>query len=291
VGLPEGVLSIVHGDREVGEYLVTHPGVDRVSFTGSSAAGSRVAALCGERLKSATMELGGKSAAIVLADADLERDLPALISSSIPNNGQVCYATTRILAPAGRRSEIVERMTEAIGSMKIGDPHDAETRFGPLVAARQRERVEGYLKAGKDAGATVALGGGRPAHLPKGWYVEPTIFTDVDNSMRIAQEEIFGPVVCVIDYDSEDQAIAIANDSEYGLGGAVFTSDIGHGLEIAARMETGTCRINEAPPGGGGGPFGGFKKSGIGRENAREGYESYYELKSIALPPGYEPSS
>jgi betaine-aldehyde dehydrogenase len=291
VGLPAGVLSIVPGGREVGEYLVSHPGVDRVSFTGSSAVGARVAALCGEHLKSVNLELGGKSAAIVLADASVDRHLSTLIGSSMPNNGQVCFATTRILVPRERSAEWTERLVEAVEAMKIGDPQEADTDFGPLVASRQRERVEGYIRSGREQGATVALGGGRPAGLSKGWYVEPTIFTNVDNSMKIAREEIFGPVVCIIDYDNEADAVAIANDSEYGLGGAVFSDDVAHGLEVAARVQTGTCRINEAPPGGGGGPFGGVKRSGLGRENSNEGFESYYELKSIALPSGFVPTS
>ena len=290
VGLPAGVLNIVAGGRETGEHLVGHPGVDRVSFTGSSMAGSRIGALCGEQLKRVTLELGGKSAAVVLPDADLDRDLGTLIASSMPNNGQVCYATTRILAPSSRAPELIERLVSAVSAMKVGDPHDPDTAFGPLVAQRQRDRVEGYIAAGRQAGATVALGGGRPAGQPRGWFVEPTIFVDVSNSMTIAREEIFGPVVSVIEYDTEDEAVAIANDSEYGLGGAVFTGDIEHGLEVAARIKTGTCRVNEAPPGGGGGPFGGVKRSGVGREHAREGYETYFELKSVALPAGFTPS-
>ena len=288
-GLPPGVFSLVPGGREVGEYLVTHPGVDRVSFTGSSAAGARVAALCGQQLKNATLELGGKSAAVVFPDADLDRDLDALIASSMPNNGQVCYATTRILAPKERAAELVDRLVSAVAAMKVGDPHDPDTAFGPLVASRQRDRVEGYIQSGRDEGATIVLGGGRPSGLSTGWFVQPTIFTGVQGWMKIAREEIFGPVVCVMEYGSEDEALAIANDSDYGLGGAVFTSDIDHGLEFAAKIKTGTCRINEAPPGGGGGPFGGVRKSGLGREHAREGYDSYFELKSVALPPGYEP--
>jgi betaine-aldehyde dehydrogenase len=285
VGLPEGVLSLLAGGRELGEYLITHPGVDRVSFTGSSAAGRRVAELCGERLKGVTLELGGKSAAIILPDADLERHTPTLIGSSLANNGQVCYATTRVIAPRSRSTEVIERLVSAVGEMKVGDPHLPDTAFGPLVASRQRDRVEGYIKSGLEEGAEVVLGGGRPPGLPTGWYVEPTIFTGVDNSMRIAREEIFGPVLCVIEYKDEDEAVSIANDSDYGLGGAVFTDDVEHGLAVAERIRTGTCRINEGPPGGGGEPFGGIKGSGLGRERGREGHESYFDLMSIALPP------
>lgn len=290
VGLPDGVVSILPGGREVGEYLVGHPGIDKVTFTGSSAAGARVAALCGEQLKTVTLELGGKSAAIVLPDADLDRDLATMIGGSLPNNGQVCNATTRILAPRNRSAELVDRLVAAVGSMTVGDPHESTTDFGPLVASRQRDRVEGYISTGLAEGAVLALGGGRPASQPLGWYVEPTIFTGVSNSMQIAREEIFGPVLVVIDYDTVDEAIAIANDSDYGLGGAVYTSDVDHGLEVARRIKTGTCRINEAPMGGAGGPFGGVKRSGIGRENAREGHEGYYDVKTISLPPGYVPA-
>jgi aldehyde dehydrogenase (NAD+) len=289
VGFPQGVLSIIPGGREVGEHLVTHPGVDRVMFTGSSAAGSRVASLCGKRLIGATLELGGKSAAIILDDADFEHILPSLLSSSLSNNGQVCYATTRILVSRRRSTELVERLVEAVEAMKIGNPHEPDTDFGPLVSERQRERVESYIESGRSQGATVATGGGRPADQTTGWYVEPTVFTRVDNSMRIAREEIFGPVVSVIDYEAEDDAIAIANDSEYGLGGAVFTSDPDRGIEIARRIRTGTCSINEAPGAGGGGPFGGTKRSGLGRKRQREGYEGYFEIQTVSLPPGYAP--
>jgi aldehyde dehydrogenase (NAD+) len=290
-GLPEGVLSIIPGGREVGEHLVSQSGIDRVAFTGSSAAGARVAAICGEQLKSVTLELGGKSAAIVLDDADLDRDMDALIRSSLPNTGQVCFATTRVLVPRSRSAEVVERLVDRVGRLEIGDPHRASTFFGPLAAPRQRDRVEAYIRCGLDEGAMVVLGGGRPAGLDKGWYVQPTIFTGVNNGMRIAREEIFGPVVCVIEYGNEEEAVAIANDSEYGLGGAVFTADVARGLDVAARLQTGTCQINQCPAGGGGGPFGGVKRSGIGREKSREGIESYYELKSVPLPVGYDPAA
>jgi aldehyde dehydrogenase (NAD+) len=288
-GLPEGVLSILAGGRELGEYLVTHPGVDRVSFTGSSAAGRRVAELCGGLLRGVTLELGGKSAAVLLDDLDLDRHVGAIIASSLPNNGQVCYATTRVLVPKSRSSEIVRRLVEQVGTMTVGDPHSSDTDLGAVVGARQRDRVEGYIKSGQDEGAKIALGGGRPDGLTTGWYVEPTIFIEVDSSMRIAREEIFGPVLCVQEYEDEDQAVAIANDSDYGLGGAVFTDDLQRGLTMAARIRTGTCKVNEAPPGGGGAPFGGVKSSGLGRERGREGHDSYFELSSITLPAGFEP--
>jgi betaine-aldehyde dehydrogenase len=278
-GLPPGVVSIVAGGREVGQYLVSHPGVDKVSFTGSTAAGRIVGSICGEQLKPVTLELGGKSAAIILEDVDLERSLPSLIKTSLSNNGQMCVATTRILVPTTRYKEVVDRL--------VGNPHASDTDFGPLVAARQRDRVEGYIRAGIDAGAKLVLGGRRP-DIAKGWYVEPTIFSDVDNSMRIAREEIFGPVLAIIPYKTVAEAIRIANDSDYGLGGGVFTADVQRGLAVAAQMQTGSCVINEGPIVGGGGPFGGYKRSGIGRELGPEGMGSHYHLKSISLPPGYE---
>jgi aldehyde dehydrogenase (NAD+) len=290
-GLPAGVVSIIPGGREAGEHLVRHPAVNRVTFTGSTAAGARVAALCGGQLKSVTLELGGKSAAIVLPDADIDRRLPTLIGGALPNTGQLCNATTRILVPRRRRDEIVARLVDRVGAMKVGNPHEPDTDFGPLVAARQRDRVEEYVRIGQEEGARLVAGGGRPKGFDLGWYVEPTIFVDVDNSMRIAREEIFGPVLVVIGYDGEDEAVAIANDSEYGLGGAVYTEDIDRGFAVARRIETGSCRVNAAPMGGAGGPFGGVKRSGLGRENAREGHEGYYNVKTISLPSGYVPAS
>jgi aldehyde dehydrogenase (NAD+) len=290
VGLPPGVVSIVSGGREVGEYLISHPGIDKISFTGSTAAGRRIASIAGQNIKSVTLELGGKSAAIVLDDADLDKHLATLINSSIPNSGQACVATTRVLVPARRYDELIERLVAGVSAMKVGNPLDEANEFGPLVAARQRERVENYIRIGRAEGAKLVLGGGRPA-IDKGWYVEPTIFADVGNSMRIAQEEIFGPVMSVIRYETEDEAIRIANDSSYGLGGAVFTADIQRGLSVAARIQTGTCIINDGLLGGGGGPMGGVKQSGLGREFASEGINSHYVVKSISLPPGVEPDA
>ena len=286
-GLPKGMVSIIAGGREVGEYLISHRAIDKVTFTGSTVAGRRIASICGDQIKPVTLELGGKSAAIVLEDADLDRYLPNLVGAATLNNGQACIATTRILAPASRYKEVVDRLVESVGSMKIGNPHDLDTAFGPLVAKRQRDRVESYIKAGLDEGAKLALGGGRPA-IEKGWYIEPTIFTEVDNSMRIAQEEIFGPLVAVIRYDTPEQAISIANDSVYGLSGGVYTADVAHGMAIAAQIRTGTFSINDGPVGNGG-PVGGYKQSGIGREFGPEGLASHYQLKSVSFPPGVDP--
>jgi aldehyde dehydrogenase (NAD+) len=289
-GLPEGVLSVLPAGREVGEHLVTHEGVDKVSFTGSTAAGKRIGGLCGERLKRCTLELGGKSAAIVLDDADLAATMANLMPNTMMNNGQACIAQTRILAPRARYDEVVEALVEQVKLMPVGDPLDPATQVGPLVAARQRDRVEGYLRSGQEEGATVAIGGGRPAGLDKGWYVEPTVFAGVDNKMRIAQEEIFGPVLVVIPYDGDDDAVAIANDSNYGLCGSVWTGDNERGLGVARRVRTGTYMLNTGVPIDFATPFGGFKESGVGREFGPEGLEIFLEKKSIALPGGFTPS-
>jgi aldehyde dehydrogenase (NAD+) len=284
-GLPPGVLNIVAAGREVGEHLVTHPGVDKIAFTGSTAAGRRIAALCGEQLKRCTLELGGKSAAIICADADLDATVSGLMSASLMNNGQACVAQTRILVQRDRYDETVDALTAAIGNMVVGDPMDPATEIGPLTSARQRERVEGYIAAGRDEGASVALGGGRPSDMDRGWYVEPTVFTGVDNSMRIAQEEIFGPVLAVIPYADESEAIAIANDSPYGLSGSVWSADNARATDIARRIDTGTVSVNgfmiEFCS-----PFGGYKDSGLGRELGPEGLSHYLEMKSIMLLGG-----
>jgi aldehyde dehydrogenase (NAD+) len=286
-GLPEGVVNIVPAGREVGEHLVRHPDVDKVAFTGSTAAGRKIGAICGEQLKRATLELGGKSAAIICDDADLDAVLPTLMPFALMNNGQACVAQTRILAPRSRYDEVKDALAEAVGNFKVGDPLDPTTECGPLVAERQRDRVEGYIEKGKAEGATVVVGGGRPAGFDTGWYVEPTLFADVDNSMTIAQEEIFGPVLSLIPYDGDDEAVTIANDSEYGLSGSVYTADVPRGIDIARRVRTGTYAVNNLGMDFGA-PFGGFKASGVGRELGPEGLEAYLEDKSILLPGGYE---
>ncbi len=284
-GIPAGVINIVPAGREVGEHLVTHPGVDKIAFTGSTAAGRRIASLCGERLRRVSLELGGKSAAIILDDADLPSTIEGLKLASLMNNGQACVAQTRILASRKRYDEVVDALGSMMGSMVVGDPTDLATEIGPLVSSRQRERVEGYIEIGRQEGATVVTGGGRPAAQGRGWYVEPTLFSGVDNSMRIAQEEIFGPVLVAIPYDDEAHAVAIANDSPYGLGGSVWTGDTARGLDVARRVRTGTFGINQYLMDFSS-PFGGFKDSGIGREFGPEGLAQYLEAKSIALPPG-----
>ncbi len=284
LGLPPGVVSVLAADRQISELLVRHAGVDKVSFTGSTAAGRRIGAICGEQLKRCTLELGGKSAAIILDDVDLGSAVPQLLPAAMMNSGQACVAQTRVLAPRTRYAEVVAALGAAVDAAKVGDPTDPATFVGPLAAERQRTRVEGYIRAGIDEGARLVSGGGRPADLPTGWYVEPTLFADVDNHMTIAREEIFGPVVSVIPYDDERDAIRIANESDYGLSGSVWTSDVDHGLEIGQRMRTGSVAVNSGVLIDLKNPFGGFKTSGLGRELGAEGLDAYLETQTL-IPP------
>ncbi|WP_431954106.1 aldehyde dehydrogenase [Nocardia lijiangensis] len=285
-GLPEGVLSVLPADADVAEYLVSHPGVDKLTFTGSTAVGRKIGAIATGQLKSVSLELGGKSAAILLPDMDIAASIPVLAFSGLMNSGQGCVAQTRILAPRSRYDEILDALVEYVRTQKTGDPTDPAVAYGPLISERQRERVEGYIAKGKAEGARLVLGGGRPADLDRGWFVEPTIFADVDNKSTIAQEEIFGPVLSVIPYETEDEAVAIANDSAYGLAGSVWTTDIEHGAQIAARVRTGTYAINwyAFDPTS---PFGGYKNSGLGRENGPEGLDAFCEQKSLLMPLGW----
>lgn len=285
-GLPEGVLSILPAGREVSEYLVGHPGVDKVSFTGSVAAGRRVMEVASRNLTRVTLELGGKSAAVILPDADLEAAVAGIVPAAWMNNGQACVAQTRVLAPRARYDEIAEAFTAAASALVVGDPLDPATQVGPLVAERQRRRSLDYIRIGQEEGAKVLCGGGRPAGRERGWYVEPTLFGGVDNTMRIAREEIFGPVVCLLPYGGEEEAAAIANDSEYGLSGSVWTADVEHGIDFARRVRTGTYNVNTFSLDMLG-PFGGYKNSGMGREFGPEGYGEYFEHKMIHLPAGY----
>jgi betaine-aldehyde dehydrogenase len=287
-GLPEGVLSIVPGGPETGRALTANPNIDKFTFTGSSAVGKEIGKLAAEKLKPCTLELGGKSAAIILDDADLDSTLPMLAFSGVMNSGQACVAQTRILAPRSRYDEVVEKLSAVIAAMPVGTPDDPAAAIGPLISEKQRERVEGYIRKGVEEGARLVTGGGRPDGLDQGYFVQPTVFADVDNSMTIAQEEIFGPVLAVIPYETEEDAIRIANDSDYGLAGSVFTTNYPRAIEVAKKIRTGTYAVNmyAFDPGA---PFGGYKNSGIGRENGPEGIEQYVEHKSVLLPFGYTP--
>lgn len=282
-GVPAGVLSILAAGREVSEYLVAHPGVDKIAFTGSTAAGRRIAAVAGAQLKRVSFELGGKSAAIILPDADIAMTVGALHYASFPNAGQSCVAQTRILVPQSRHDEFVATLVADVAAMTIGNPADPNTYIGPLVAERQRAHVAGYIDRGITEGATVAIGGpGLPDGINQGAFVKPTVFANVDNGMAIAQEEIFGPVVCVIPYDMTSDAVRIANASDYGLAGSVWTADPELGLSIARQIRTGTFQINGKGPDFLA-PFGGYKHSGIGREFGTEGLNHYVEHKAISL--------
>ncbi len=285
-GLPEGVLSVVPGGVETGKALVDNPDLDMLTFTGSSAVGREVGRRAADRLKPCTLELGGKSAAIICDDVDLAAAVPMLVFSGVMNAGQGCVNQTRILAPRSRYDEIVDAVSTFVQALPVGLPSDPAAQIGPLISEKQRARVEGYIKKGVQEGARLVCGGGRPDGLDGGYFVQPTVFADVDNKMTIAQEEIFGPVLCIIPYDTEDDAIRIANDSVYGLAGSVWTTDVPHGIEISKKIRTGTYGINwyAFDPGS---PFGGYKNSGIGRENGPEGVEHFCQLKSVLLPMGY----
>ncbi|WP_020178254.1 aldehyde dehydrogenase [Methylopila sp. M107] len=277
--LPPGVINWVAADREVGAYLVSHPGVDKVAFTGSTGAGRSVAVACAQLLRPVTLELGGKSAAIILDDASVDAIWPGLQFISLMNNGQTCVACSRILAPKHRYGEIVDDIAARVSALSVGDPMDPSTQVGPMATSAHRDRVEGYIAKGKSEGGRVVAGGGRP-NINHGWFVEPTVFADIDNNATIAQEEIFGPVLSIIPYDGEDDAVRIANDSIYGLGGSVYSADPERAKSIARRVKTGTVGINGYPVAIGS-PFGGVKQSGIGREFGPEALAGYQQLKSI----------
>ncbi|MFJ4830778.1 aldehyde dehydrogenase [Streptomyces sp. NPDC088747] len=280
VGLPDGTLSILPGGREIGERLVAHPGVDHVAFTGSTAAGRSIASVCGRDLKRCTLELGGKSAAIVCDDADLDQVTAGLRTASFNISGQACIAQTRVLAPRGRYSEVVDALAGLARGLTLGDPADPATDLGPLVTSAHRDRVLSYIDLGEREGARVVAGGSKPpAGLTRGWFVAPTVFADVGNDMRIAREEIFGPVLCVIPYEDTDEAVALANDSDFGLAGSVWTQDPERADALAREVRTGMIGVNGFRPDFSL-PFGGVKASGIGREFGREGLDAYVESKA-----------
>jgi aldehyde dehydrogenase (NAD+) len=283
--VPAGVVSVVPGGREVGEHLVTHPSTDKIAFTGSTAAGKRIMSLCGDQVKRVSLELGGKSAAIVLDDADVATVIPRIVGGGMHLSGQVCGAHTRVLVARQRYAEALDAAATAVEAIPYGDPHDPRTVVGPLVAERQRARVEGYIESAVADGARVVSGGERPAHLPKGWYVPPTILGDVDNGMRVAQEEIFGPVLSFIACEDEEDAVRLANDSRYGLSGGVWSADDARALNLAKRIRTGSIAVNGSYPPFPLVPFGGFKESGLGRELGPEGLTNFLEARSISVPP------
>lgn len=283
-GIPKGVVNIVPGfGNEAGEELVKNPHVDKISFTGSTVIGKRVMSLCAENLKNITLECGGKSANIVLDDADVDLAVDGAMYAIFYHQGQCCEAGTRLLLPKSLAPVFLEKLIAKTKRLKVGDPKDPATDLGPLVSKKQQERVLGYIEQGKKQNAVLAVGGGIPRDpgLQKGFFVEPTIFTNVSNSMTIAQEEIFGPVLSVIEYNSDDEAVAIANDSMYGLGGGVWSKNPERAMGIAKRLKAGTIWINEWHLISEKAPFGGYKQSGIGREFGVEGLKEYMEAKHI----------
>jgi betaine-aldehyde dehydrogenase len=284
IGLPAGVFNLVSGvGAVVGEALASHPLVDAVSFTGSTRAGKRVMQLAAENVKKVSLELGGKSANILLDDADLSAAVPAGLFGCYINSGQTCSALTRMLVPRSRLAEVEELAMQAAAGFAPGDPFDKDTRLGPLVSAVQRDRVRTYIQKGVDEGAKLLTGGAEPPDgLDKGFFVRPTVFSEVTPDMTIAKEEIFGPVLCILPYDTEDEAVEIANATDYGLAGAVWGADKDRAIGVAKRLRTGQVDVN-----GGGfnpvAPFGGYKQSGIGRERGRYGFEEFLEVKSLQL--------
>jgi acyl-CoA reductase-like NAD-dependent aldehyde dehydrogenase len=280
--LPKGVVNVVHGGgADCGEEICASPLVDKIAFTGSTAVGRRIMQLASDTVKKVTLELGGKSANIILDDADLEMAVDGSLFGCFFHQGQACESGTRLLVPEAQHDKIVAQLVERTKLLNCGDPLDMASAQGPLISAKQRETVEGYIRAGVEEGAKIAVGGKRPANLSKGYYVEPTILTDVKNSMKVAQEEIFGPVLVVIRYKNIDDAIRIANDSIYGLGGAVWSRDTEKAMAVAKQVRTGTMWVNDYHLLSVAAPFGGYKQSGIGREFGLEGMLEYMQMKHI----------
>jgi aldehyde dehydrogenase (NAD+) len=280
-GMPKGLFNLVNGTGPVvGAELATHPDVAKISFTGSTAVGKSIVRAGAETLKRVTLELGGKSPTLILDDADLAAVVPAVLEAGFMNSGQACIAGTRILISEGRRAELEGLLKDAVAKVKVGDPRNRDTAIGPMVSEKQYERVQRYIRVGVEEGATLLAGGeGHPDGLG-GYFVRPTVFTGVRNAMTIAREEIFGPVLSILTYRDEAEAIAIANDTSYGLSAYVFSSDPAHAERVAARLESGRVVINGAPhePLA---PFGGMKQSGLGRENGVFGLEAYLEPKTV----------
>ncbi|WP_323796049.1 betaine-aldehyde dehydrogenase [Nisaea sp.] len=287
-GLPDGVFSVVQGFGDVGAALVNHPGVNKVSVTGSVQTGAKVMAAAAEGLKPVTLELGGKSPIIVFEDADIENAISGAMLGNFYSSGQICSNGTRVFVQKSIKQKFLDRLRERTAKIRLGDPMNEETHLGPLVSKPQFEKVLGYIQTGRDEGARVLIGGDAatvPA-FPKGWFVAPTVFADVKDSMTIAREEIFGPVMCVLDFDTEEEVLARANATDFGLAAGVFTKDIQRGHRVVAALEAGTCWINAYNLTPVEMPFGGVKKSGIGRENARAAIEHYSQIKSVYVEMG-----
>ncbi len=282
---PAGVVNVVaSSDHLVGEVLTTDARVDMITFTGSTVTGRHIMAKASDTVKKVFLELGGKSANIVLEDADLASSVPISAMGVCTHSGQGCAITTRLLVHRSRYDEAVEMAAEGMASVTYGDPWDEANFQGPLISAKQRERVLGYIEKGKADGARLVRGGGIPAHLPKGFYVEPTLFADVNPKSTIAQEEIFGPVLVICAFDDDDDAVRIANDSIYGLSGAVTSASEERALAVARRIRAGTLMVNGGMYNAPDVPFGGYRQSGLGRENGVEGFEEYLEVKAMGLP-------
>jgi acyl-CoA reductase-like NAD-dependent aldehyde dehydrogenase len=291
LGLPPGTVNVVSGPgREIGDLLAGHPQVDMVSITGSTQAGISVAEQAAHTVKRVTLELGGKSAFVLLDDSDLAAALPVAVRSWLVNNGQSCSALTRLIVPRGQIDAVEDGLADLVGAMQVGDPLDAASDVGPVVTAGQRDTIRGYIEQGVAEGATVVAGGpDAPDGLKRGFYVRPTVFSRVRPDMVIAREEIFGPVLVVLPADDDDHAVEIANDSDYGLSGGVWSSDEARAIAVARRMRTGQVAVN-------GGrfnvraPFGGYRLSGVGRELGEHGLAEYFELTALQLPASASPS-
>ena len=285
-GLPPGVLNVVLGDRDAGAALVSHPDVDKIAFTGSTAAGRIIGAECGRLIRRVTLELGGKSAALFLEDGDVETFLAGLDNASFLNNSQTCTTQSRILVARSRYDEVTDAVAAFADAHRLGNPLDPATTMGPMATQEHLGRVLGHIETAKHSGARLVTGGGRPADLDRGWFVQPTVFADVHNSDALAREEVFGPVLALIPFDDDDEAVQIANDSDYGLGGSVWSADEDRALAVARRVRTGTIGLNYYTLDLGA-PFGGFKDSGVGRELGPEGINGYLEYKSVYASTRY----